>query len=213
MTGNLSLKRFDWVVQGSLVGPDPICDLPVLTTADAIVVPTVGAIVPNWLLVIPRTCTLSLAAAPTSVRHAVMKLAEEVAQRMEGGESTVFFEHGPTKSGSSVGCGVDQAHLHVLSTEFDVLSMALADSRVDWSQADGDDPWAQVGNAEYYFIRSGGRAYVGFPRVGESQYFRRHVARAAGVPWQWDYKAWPNHENVRRTYERFNGTKTASRCA
>ena len=213
MTRNLSLKRFDWVVQGSPVGPDPICDVPVLTTSDALVVPTIGAIVPDWLLVVPRTCTLSLAGATAEVRRSVLDLAEAVSLRVGRPEKTVYFEHGPATSGSTVGCGVDQAHLHVLNTEFNVLEMALADDSVDWSLTDGGDPWARLAGTEYYFIQSNGRAYMGSPRVPQSQYFRKHIACAAGVPWQWDYKLWPNYENVRRTYERFCGLEAAVKSA
>lgn len=213
MIGDIIPKRFSWVVQGGAQGPDPISDVPVLTGADALVVPTVGAIVPNWLLVIPRSCALSLACVSASVRQAVLELAEDAAQRLGENDKALYFEHGSGKSGSVIGCGVDQAHLHVLNTELDILGAALADDSVDWSLTEERDPWARLAHAEYYFIRNGSRSYIGFPRIAQSQFFRKHIARAAGVPWQWDYKAWPNHENIRRTYERFNRAKFASSIA
>jgi hypothetical protein len=92
-----------------------------------------------------------------------------------------------------------------------VLGAALADRGVFWTETDISDPWRRIDGSEYYFIQTSGQAFVGHPRTSQSQYFRKLIARAAGVPSQWDYKIWPNYENVRRTHGRFarHGTYTA----
>jgi ATP adenylyltransferase len=197
-------KRFGWVTEGKPQGPDALCDVPVMTSSLATALPTIGAIVPNWILVVPRQCALSLAALPVVDRKAVVDLAEQVALRLGSSDNTVFFEHGPRSGGSAVGCGVDQAHLHVLSTNVDFVKSALSDSAVVWSVASADDPWGMSESDEYYFLRSRLGTFVGRPNVASSQFFRKHIALAAGVPEQWDYNHWPNYANVRRTYERFN---------
>ena len=197
------LKRFDWIVRGDAVGPDPVCDMPVRLTTDAIAIPTIGAIVPNWLLVVPRVCTLSLADLPPDSRWNILNFGRNLASDMIDTGKPVFFEHGARTAKDIVGCGVDQAHLHVLVTEIDLLGAALSDQTVRWTETDPIDPWDHLDNAEYYLIQNSSRAFVGHPRAPQSQYFRKLIARAAGVPCQWDYKVWPNYENVRRTYDRF----------
>lgn len=197
------LKRFDWIVRGDTVGPDPVCDVPVRSTADAIAIPTIGAIVPDWLLVVPRICTLSLADLLPDARRSLLDFGRNLASDMAGSGQSVFFEHGARIAKDIVGCGVDQAHLHVLATKIDLLTAALSDQTVRWSEADPADPWDRLDNAEYYLIRNSSRALVGRAMKPQSQYFRKLIARAAGVPGQWDYKVWPNYDNVRRTYDRF----------
>jgi ATP adenylyltransferase len=197
------VRRFDWIVRGEEAGPDSVCDLSLRSIAEAIAIPTIGAIVPNWVLAVPRMCAMSMADLAPDLRRKILRFGQELAFEMRGPGGAFFFEHGARVSGDVVGCGVDQAHLHVLVTGLDLLSLALADREVFWMEADVLDPWRSVGGSEYLFIQASEQAYVGHPRTSQSQYFRRLIARAAGVPSQWDYRVWPNYENVRRTYGRF----------
>jgi ATP adenylyltransferase len=198
-------QRFSWIADGEVHGPNPACDTTLLACQNALALPTLGAIVPNWILVVPRACALSLATLSRTERGALVDLAESAARIMGSYEDAVFFEHGPRVRGSDIGCGVDQAHLHVVTSEIDFVTAALKDYSVIWSLADTVDPWDSLGGMEYYFLRARVVTFIGVPRVQTSQFFRRHIARAAGVPEQWDYNRWPNYENVRRTYERFGG--------
>lgn len=203
-------KRFGWITDGKELGPDPLCDTPVLRSASSLALPTIGAIVPNWVLIVPRRCALSLSTLPSADRSDVLALATDVARLLGPEEHTVMFEHGPNSSGSVVGCGVDQAHLHVLNTAFDFASLALSDPVVEWAIVNDDDPWKSLDGSEYYFLRSYSATYVGKPKVPSSQFFRKHIAAAVGTPERWDYKCWPSYDNVRRTYERFTGRASAS---
>jgi diadenosine tetraphosphate (Ap4A) HIT family hydrolase len=200
-----AVKRFDWIVRDEQAGPDPACDLPLRSTPEAIAIPTIGSIVPNWLLVVPRVRAMSMADLAPEIRHSMYLFGQDLAREMRPVGRPLFFEHGARALGNVIGCGVDQAHLHVLATEIDLLGIALADPEVFWMAADSIDPWQDLDGSEYYFVQACGKAFVGHPRTSQSQYFRKLIARAAGVPFQWDYKVWPNYENVRRTYERFAG--------
>lgn len=197
------MERFGWIVRGEHAGPDPACDVPVRSTPEATAIPTLGPIVPNWILVVSRVRALSMADLAPRVRRNMVRFGQELAAEMSGSGTPIFFEHGARAPGGTVGCGVDQAHLHVLVTEIDLLNIALSDRDVAWTMIDGLDPWAHLDASEYYVIQSSGNAFVGRPQASQSQYFRKLIARAAGVPYQWDYKTWPHYENVRRTYGRF----------
>jgi ATP adenylyltransferase len=197
------VKRFDWIVRGGKAGPDPICDVPVRSTPEAVAIPTIGAILPNWLLIVPRMCAASIADTPPDIRRKILCFGDELAREMHGAGEPVIFEHGARKSGNVVGCGVDQAHLHVLATEIDLLRTALGDKEVLWSVADPADPWRRLDASDYYLIQTSNEAFIGHALAPQSQYFRKLIARAAGVPFRWDYKVWPNYENARRTYGRF----------
>jgi diadenosine tetraphosphate (Ap4A) HIT family hydrolase len=197
-------QRFAWITDGKLQGPDPACDAALRVCPEALAIPTVGAIVPNWALVVPRFPALSLAMLSGPRRKAVVDLAEAAAKTMGSLEDAVFFEHGPRVRDSAIGCGVDQAHLHVIVSEVDFVESALKDDTVTWTLVRSADPWDSVKGLEYYLLRAPVGTFIGIPRIQTSQFFRRHIARAAGLPDQWDYNRWPHYKNVRRTYERFS---------
>jgi len=200
-----TVKRFGWILRGEETGADPLCDVPVHSTPEAVAIPTIGAIIPNWLLAIPRSCATSVADLAPNERLGLLRFGQQLASEMRCAGNPVFFEHGARALNHVVGCGVDQAHLHVLATRIDVLGAALADAEVTWTAVDTLDPWQHVGLSEYYFIQGSGKAFLGYPHSAQSQYFRRLIAQAAGVPFQWDYRLWPNYENVKQTYGRFVG--------
>jgi ATP adenylyltransferase len=198
-------KRFGWILRGEETGADPLCDVPVRSTPEAVAIPTIGAIVPNWLLAVPRSCASCVAELAPGERLRLLRFSQQLANEMRDAGEPVFFEHGARESNHIVGCGVDQAHLHVLATRIDILAAALADTEVTWTAVDTFDPWRHLDQSEYYFIQAASKAFVGRPHTSQSQYFRKLIAQAAGVPLQWDYRVWPNYENVKLTYGRFNG--------
>jgi ATP adenylyltransferase len=105
---------------------------------------------------------------------------------------------------SQIGCGVDQAHLHLVPTEHQLLGAVLADDSVRWAEVDSADPWAVIRpKAEYYLISDSTQSYVGFPLEPRSQYFRKKLAALNGTPDEWDYRKWPHYEHIKRTIDGF----------
>ena len=47
-------RRFDWVVDGQTKGADRQIDVDLGGFADAAIVPSLGALIPEWLLIVPR---------------------------------------------------------------------------------------------------------------------------------------------------------------
>jgi ATP adenylyltransferase len=194
-------KRFNWVTLGLSRGPDPLCDIDLLQHPAAGVVPTLGSLLPGWLLVVPRIPSLSLHQLSSNQRQRVFAVAQEAARCVSNfGHRTFIFEHGPTESLSAMGCGVDQSHVHVLAMDGDLLETALADVSVIWNPVSTEDRWSKCRDGrEYLLICEKDRCYVGSPHSPQSQYFRRKIAQIQGKPDAWDYRGWPCYENVQRT--------------
>jgi diadenosine tetraphosphate (Ap4A) HIT family hydrolase len=197
-------SRFDWVTHGLPRGQNPRCDVPVASIPEGVAIPSVGALVPGWLLVIPRQAALSYANMDQGTRNRLYQLARDLAHEVSDLGCPVILEHGAAVSNSSVGCGVDQAHLHVVPVRFDLLGRVLADPWVAWSETSVENPWDSVPfGREYYLIIAGNEAFVGAPIVSQSQFFRRHIANGVDLSEQWDYKGWPHYGNVERTIRKF----------
>ncbi len=200
--------RFDWILQGAPHGPDDVFDEDLAGYAEAAVIPTRGALVAGWLLVVPRTPCLSVAELKRLDRLRLLAIAEEASARMSAQAGTsVMFEHGPGRAGAAGGCGVDQAHLHVIVGAPDLLDNLVEQvGEVEWSRVDHADPWAAVlPGSDYLMIRNRDRAVRAIVDDPTPQRLRRALAEVLGRGHEWDYRTHPNASNARRTKEMFNG--------
>jgi hypothetical protein len=156
-------------------------------------------------LAIPRKPLLSISRLSTDERVAFLRSCEAVAGSLSRFNPGVhYFEHGPSARKSVVGCGVDQAHLHIVPTPLKLLEFVLADRSVGWTEVDSSDPWATIRpETEYYLIATSTAAYVGSPTKPESQYFRKQLAALSGIPNRWNYRKWPHYEHIERTVDCF----------
>jgi diadenosine tetraphosphate (Ap4A) HIT family hydrolase len=117
--------------------PRPVYDEILFEVDGCVVTPTLGSIVPNWLLIVPRSSVLNFAQWSLATRQSPIDLVEKVVANRRSAERVVWFEHGPVQSGSIVGCGVDQAHLHVIYdapfSAAELQAKATENSDLDWS--------------------------------------------------------------------------------
>lgn len=99
---------------GSLMAhfPDGISPV-VARTAHAVAVPTIGAFVPGYLLVVPLTHTTSIGRLSSTERHAVRVLADQLAHRLAAlyASPVLGFEYGLNVSD---GRRVEHGHQHLL---------------------------------------------------------------------------------------------------
>ena len=105
-----------------------------------VVVPTVGALVEGWLLIITKQPYLCMGGMPTGEFHELSSLKELVCSVLSEcyGDITVF-EHGPSQPGQGVGCGVDHAHLHVLPAICQLTQgvPAVTKAVLEWDPVEG----------------------------------------------------------------------------
>jgi diadenosine tetraphosphate (Ap4A) HIT family hydrolase len=185
-----------------------------LETRECIVAPTLGSIVPNWLLIVPRCPVVSFRKWQAITRMDPVWLIGEILAELEiEAERTIWFEHGPSAEGSPVGCGVDHAHLHVIvDAPFSFEQFAASgveNARVGWRWSSSREAYDSISAGGSYLVGGSADKAVlaeSVESVG-SQFYRRVVAQLAGKPHQWDYKAHQHLENVQRTVSAFNSRR------
>jgi ATP adenylyltransferase len=195
-------RRFDWVLKGLRHGPRSPFDIDLFSYDAVAVTPTVGALTAGWLLLVPRTAACCMSDLGTQLRRRVISIADEVrgAMKVFPGK-TVLFEHGARRAGSATGCGVDQAHVHLVNMESDLMkSVVSGDPDFHWTQVNASDPWKEIDrDREYYLIADFSAAFVSYSVTGKSQYFRKAVAQELSRPTEWDYRLFANEQNARKT--------------
>jgi ATP adenylyltransferase len=133
-------------------------------------------------------------------------------------DRAIWFEHGASSAGSLVGCGVDQAHLHVLvDAPFsfqDFEREAKRASDLGWERRVAQTAYDSLEADTSYLLAAQSDWAVVVTKVESvgSQFFRRVVANLIHQPEIWNYRSHPNLRNVHETIRNFSGpfAKTAS---
>ncbi len=100
-------------------------DTPLFESESFVALPSVGAFIEGWLLIVPRTELLSYGFLPESLWDEAEAFVSEVCARVEAKYGPVaLFEHGPKNLRSAIGCGVDYAHFHIVPTQHDLREQA-----------------------------------------------------------------------------------------
>jgi ATP adenylyltransferase len=191
--------------QGEPSGPNQI----LFEMEGFVAIPSVGAIVPGWLLAVPRRHSLCAGALTGGERSTlaafVGNLLEQV--RREFGPA-VAFEHGPARPNLAVGCSVDHTHVHVVPTTVDVVKQCAT----VWSNQ--SITWREIGGlADLVLLHARGDSYIyvrdqndtEFAATGPdipSQLLRRVIARSIGDPESYDWRTSPQLDNVSKTVDR-----------
>jgi hypothetical protein len=186
------------------------CDEVLLEIDRCVVAPTLGSILPYWLLIIPRAASVNFVRWRSEIDIEPYQLvAELLAKRNIDSKRAIWFEHGPVSRGSAVACGVDHAHIHVVIDapfSFDAfISASKNESHLTWRETASNTAYSSiVETSSYLFASSMDRAVVtkDVESVG-SQFFRRVIAGLIGLPEAWNYRSHPYHENVRKTLDAF----------
>jgi diadenosine tetraphosphate (Ap4A) HIT family hydrolase len=170
-----------------------------------VVVPTVGSIVPGWLLILPRKHFLCVGAMGDAMIQEMLDLRRRAAAslRVEFGPVT-FFEHGPAEPGTSVGCGVDHAHLHLVATRINLVEGAqqVLQEPLTWASVGGLEATATsfARKTSYLYVElANGKAWIGTGNRIGSQAFRKVIAAASGRTEAFDWKCHAFETNIQET--------------
>ncbi len=210
------LTRFDFPLEGPVLNsrfasilsnacPKPHYNTILRDTGKMVVTPTLGSIIPNWLLAIPKRHAANAALWAQGERDSPLLDIEDIA-RSFGREprDVIWFEHGATEPLSIVGCGVDHAHIHILLTppfSFGRLcEEARAETGLGWSFGRGN-AYAEIDCSQSYLVAGHGDRFLLAQSVeaAGSQFFRKAIARLVGQEAAWDYRSHPHIENVMET--------------
>jgi diadenosine tetraphosphate (Ap4A) HIT family hydrolase len=186
--------------------PKEVWDHVLCESDDFVCVPTLGSIVPGWVLVVPRKEILSFGQMEPRLLRTGEAFAANVAATLEDKFGrVVWFEHGPARVGSPVGCTVDHAHLHLVPTHIDLLAGAqsILGNLVEWREVKSlaDASQISANGLDYLFLRQSGKTWIGTGSSLGSQVFRRVIAVGSGVPDQFNWRQHSFEENVRITLD------------
>jgi ATP adenylyltransferase len=169
------------------------------------VVPTVGAIVEGWLLIVTKQHALCMGAID-SRHYSELNSIKEFATKLiiEQYGSAVVFEHGPAKCGQTTGCGTDHAHLHIVPVEQSLIDGIpnVTLETFEWERVHGIEVTKQ------YFTSSIPYLYVeqplGEPKISSasqapSQLFRKVIANQNCCSTKSNWRDYPMTENVLAT--------------
>jgi diadenosine tetraphosphate (Ap4A) HIT family hydrolase len=203
---NTATTRFDFILDPRLRSGARQEDTILAETDSFAVVPSLGSLVPGWLLVVPKRRMLNCSKLSDSERLEFKGLIERLTEAMRCFSGRVFaFEHGSTYVGSMTGCGVDQAHIHLVPLEFDLLAAASETAGVHWDVhgCDGIVDLVSGRSEEYVAIhdRHHENGIVGRPVGQTSQWVRKVIAKELNRASEWDYRKAPHHGIIAATVE------------
>lgn len=205
-------NRFKWLTAPEAYAACELWDVEVSGSGSFAVVPSLGSLVAGWVLIVPRRPMVSLREVTNAERLELINLHESLLHQLApDGQNIYAFEHGSGHHGSVMGCGVDQAHLHLVPLPFDLVQLAASQPspEVAWRLVD-DIPLTNLPDTGEYIAvwRVGiGTGAIGTVRHPVSQWMRRLIARELGVEENWDYRTNPQTENIRKTVEAFRLTR------
>lgn len=161
-------------------------------TTNFAVVPSLGALVQDYLLVIPFSHVTSIRELGVSARQELASTVGQLRACLEdGARRTVIFEHGNPVGATSGGCGIVHAHLHVVPIKRQVSGPPKKPG-ISWRKLNGLMPYesleaATAGDKPYlYFCGQDAESWVAIVDGVESQFFRRWlVAELELGSWDW----------------------------
>ncbi len=195
-------NKFHWLFIPECRTSSALYDTKIMETQNFVVMPTKGSIVPGWVLVVPKFPVPRMADIPEPMFDELRGLVERIIKDIEVKFGKAFtFEHGGFK-GSSVSCGVDQAHLHIAPAGFDLVEIAQDYTKGCWMPAGANlIPRSSFTDREYWFVSSGEISLYKEIDQPISQFFRKLIAQHTGNSAHWNYKDNDFIENVALTLE------------
>ncbi len=179
---------------------------PLIDFGSFVVLPSLGALLPGWLLLVPKQHAISLGALQDSATANLNEFKNRLAGALEQRYGSVCaFEHGPSRENCLVGCGVDHAHLHLVPFSFDLCSAVAPylPPRIAWSQASfAECQAAHQKGLDYLYLEQpiGYGRIVTHPKFG-SQVFRRGIAARLGISHKFNWREYPEISTVLATVE------------
>lgn len=183
----------------------PLHDVVVLENEYFVAMPSLGALVDDWLVVIPRRPMATLSSMTKQERAALNDLRGQLKTKVSArnqSEALYEFEHGGVYGGV-VSCGVDQAHLHMAWLPFNLIEICK-EKEMGWRQS-GDISLLtreSAGLVDYLFVQGNGHAMIANPQQPTSQWFRKLIGAMLGSV-EWDYKLAPNHPRIKLMASQF----------
>lgn len=174
------------------------------TGLNYVVVPTKGALVPGWLLVVGKEHYLSRASLTKNEFEAFevgIQRACAIVQAYFG--TPTIFESGPSTKASTIGCGIDHVHVHVLPLQFSLTdATSKMFPQINWLTCAGFEQLQDLRNLgePYFYIKEPNRdPLYAVPEARPSQLLRKVIAAEIGQCDLWDYSRYDGFANASQT--------------
>lgn len=178
---------------------------PVASDEDkTVAVPSVGSLVPGYLLAIPVLHVTATCRIPREQKNRFASFVEVIAARLKDiyGIDITLFEHGacgaPHQARSAC---VSHAHLHLVPGTYNLASEAPRSRMMQYASL--QDFLNSDQTSSYLMLQDPGGPVLTFEDPATPQFFRRIIAKRLGFAERWDYALFPFFDNVRRTYQDF----------
>jgi ATP adenylyltransferase len=179
------------------------CDTIMFQTENFVAIPSLGSIVPGWILLVSKTHYICVGELGSELIEELESLKATVKSELEDrfGE-VVVFEHGPVSPGQPAGCGVDHLHVHLVPTRADMLRgvSELYNEAVSWKVVDGLSAVRScfLDGTPYLFVEQYDVSHVWSDDSIASQTFRRVIASFHEVPeaYNWHQHEWLDNVNA-----------------
>ena len=182
---------------------------PLFESLNFVVIPSLGALIEGWLLIVSKTHFICAAAFPDHMVAELESLKSNVCEAVRSRYgNAIVFEHGPASDSRPVGCGVDHAHLHVVPISHDLTApvLALLPSAAVWQGGDLSACRAAFRSGfDYLYLEQAPHdpKILVWANVG-SQLFRRAIASQLGVPEEYNWREHPRRESAVSTAAAFS---------
>jgi ATP adenylyltransferase len=170
-----------------------------------VVVPTLGMLLPGWLLIISKDHYLSIGALDNDLYQELEQVKASVQKDLrEMFQAPIFFEHGPCTPTETAGACIDHAHLHAVPLSFD-LFQDLA-THYPYRKVKGLQTlkgYFEKHISYLFYENQKGEAYLFKAKQVPGQLFRRLIAKRLGMPDLWDWSVYEGVENIEKTLSRY----------
>jgi diadenosine tetraphosphate (Ap4A) HIT family hydrolase len=186
-----------------------IWNVPLLQTDHFVVLPSLGAMVKGWLLIVPKKHFMCMGAVPDALETDYFELRKRVCTHLESvyGSPVVLFEHGPSRILTRTGCGVDHAHVHVVPFAEDLIKLAtpyLSDTSGWYPATQKRLREAYSAGLDYLYAEVPGHAaLMATSREFGSQVFRRAIADSLLISNEYQWREFLRLETVAGTISDF----------
>ena len=191
---------------GAFVASSPIpWNRPLLETPHFQVVPSLGALVEGWVLIVSREHAIRTSDLPTDARRELDDLRGRLGNAVTKGlgKSVVQFEHGAACTGIPIGCGVDHAHVHLVPFDGDVVTEARTQlPEIEWNAAGSLGSVQGSPSLSYIYVEdANGLAVLAERKELPSQLLRRCIASLVGRSNEWNWRDRHQERNVSATIQ------------
>jgi diadenosine tetraphosphate (Ap4A) HIT family hydrolase len=169
-----------------------------------IVMPSVGALVPGYILIVPKVHFFSFVQIPATWHREASSLLSSWTARLEAayGVRPFVFEHGMASALDRAGSCCDHAHLHVVPAPEQVDLFRFFQGQFEPHPVSSLETWLETADAgRPYLILQGRNREVLVTEADRvvGQLFRRELARQLELGDTWDWVVFPYSTNIQRT--------------